>query len=132
MNEYQEWADALPIRDVLEIIVGGSYDHQGNIWCPFHGGSKKPSAKIYDDENILYCYSEGEAYTPYKVLRNKHIKRREAKSLLGHLTHVELPEKKEIPDIDDCFQHYKRGAPLFPALLKAVERIDNELGFKDG
>lgn len=66
------------LRDLLEGIgaeVGGS-----NMYCPFHPDSLtgKPSAKYFDNDDSLYCFSENKMYSAYhalKLLYGKNMKK---------------------------------------------------------
>ena len=55
------------VKDLYEAHVG-RVPSNGKVFCPFHPNSNTPAAKIYDEYNIMKCFSCNKSYTPYDFL----------------------------------------------------------------
>ncbi len=60
---------SVPIRDALSLYMGVRCGNRKYIRCPSPDhDDKRPSAAIYDNNNICKCYSCGAVFTPLKVV----------------------------------------------------------------
>lgn len=68
----KQWLNInIPIVDCLD-EEGVKIPRNGKIYCPFHINTNTPAAKVFEDRNSIYCFTERRHFNVFDLLYKRY------------------------------------------------------------